>query len=238
MQAVIQDISQFSPAFKDKIKGCTPTEISKLESAMNRRLPISYAEFLHFMGHSTGPLELFKDADFSFPSVLKYYSNKQLPRPPEQYILFGLSDDDPYYDFYLNCNTPGLQVIRFPTPETENEFQKVINQAEWVAPSLHEFVFVKAYFKLHLPRFPHRRTLTEDIHTPLTFEQAESLLKKLGFTRHPQSSKTITYHDRPTDAVICNRPRDSRMAVTIAASSARELATLSDILEQHLRLHS
>ena len=236
MRAVVQAISQYSPSFMDEIQGCTPAEISKLQAAVGRPLPVSYAGFLHFMGHSTGPLELFKDSDFSFTSVLEYYFNKKLPRPPERYILFGLAEDDPYYDFYLDCGSPDPQVVRFPTPETAKAFPKAISQLGWLASSLYEFVFSKAYFKFHLSQFPHRHMLAEDTEHPVTFEQAESLLKKLNFTRHPQSSKAVAYYDLPTSAVTCNRFEGSPMAVNIAAHSPRELARISDILEQHLRL--
>lgn len=236
MQSVVQAIAQYHPSFMDEIQGCTPTEITKLQAIIGRPLPACYIEFLQLMGHSTGPLVLYKDSDFSFNSVLNHHSDKDIPHPPERYLLFGIAEDDPYYDFYLDCGTPEPQVVRFPTPETAEEFPKVISKMGWLASSLYEFVFSKAFFKLHLSHFPHEDMLAEDTQAPVKLEKAESVLKKLGFTQHPQSTAAAVYYERPTAKVVLNRFVGSPLTITLAAYDRRELAKVSDVLVQQLRL--
>ncbi|MCY1080184.1 SMI1/KNR4 family protein [Archangium lansingense] len=241
MQAVVQAITQYHPSFADEIRGCSPAEISQLQAAVGQPIPPSYIEFLQLMGHSTGPLQLFQDSDvFSFGPVLAYHSNKNIPRPPERYLLFGLAEDDPYYDFYLDCGTPDPQVVRFPTPERVEEFPRIIEQLDWLASSLYEFVFSKAFFGFHVSRFPQRGSLAENPETRIKLEQeqAELPLKKLGFTRHPQSSAAVTYYERPTCTVVLSRSRPigAPLLFSLAAYDRRELLKVSDVLAQQLHL--
>ncbi|HYO55821.1 SMI1/KNR4 family protein [Archangium sp.] len=236
MQEVVQAITQYHPSFIDEIRGCTPAEISRIQAIVSRPLPACYVDFLLHMGHSTGSLALYKDSDFSFNSVLEYHSDEDIPRAPERYLLFGIAEDDPYYNFYLDCSTPQPQVVRFPTPETVEEYSKVISKMGWLASSLYEFVFSKAFAKLHLSHFPHEGMLAEDTQAPVRLEQAESVLTKLGFTRHQQSTESAMYYERPTATVILRRFVGSPLAFTVASYDRRELAKVSDVLSQQLRL--
>ncbi|NOJ91193.1 SMI1/KNR4 family protein [Myxococcus xanthus] len=241
MQSVVQAISQYHPAFATELRGCGPSEISQLQAAVGRPLPPGYTGFLQVMGRGTGTLQLFQDSDdFSFKPVLEYHRNKDLPKAPARYLLFGLAEDDPYFDFYLDCGPSEPQVIRFPTPETAKAFPKVIEQAEWLASSLSEFVFSKAYFHFHVSRFPQRTSLVEppEAHTRLDQEQAGLTLVKMGFTRHPQSSDTIAYYERPTCTVVVSKsqPGDAPLLFSVAAYDRREMLKVTDVLSQQLQL--
>ena len=55
-------------ATKDLIKGCTPTEIEKIESDVGRALPLAYREFLVRMGRGAGAF--FVGTDMFYPNIL------------------------------------------------------------------------------------------------------------------------------------------------------------------------
>ncbi|GHH02736.1 SMI1/KNR4 family protein [Comamonas sp. JC664] len=239
--SVVQAITQYHPTFTNEVRGCTPSEVARIEAAVGRPLPASYIDFLRAMGRGTGPLQLLQDSDvFSFEPVAAYHDNKDIPKPPARYLLFGLAEDDPYFDIYLDCGSQEPQVIRFPTPESAKDFPEAIQQCDWLASSLSEFIFAKAFFQFHVSHFPQRMSLAEspEARSRLDQDQAEVPLTKLGFTRHPLSSAAVAYYERPTSLVVLSKshPSDAPWLFTVAAYDRKELLKLSDVLARQLQL--
>lgn len=236
MHSVVEAISQYLPSFPEEIRGCTPEEISSLQAAVGRPLPTAYVEYLQCMGHHTGSLVFYESSDFSFETMLRIHTRREVLMPPERFLMFGVAEDDPYYNFHLDCGTPEPQVVRFPMPETAEEFPKVIQHLDWLASSLYELVFSRAYLDFHLPGFSQQVVLAEDDSRPLDITKVEAVLAQLGLARHPQSTATALYFERPALAVVLIGAVGAPWALHVAAHERREGVRVSDILAQRFHL--
>jgi hypothetical protein len=236
MEAVVEAIAQYAPSFPDEIQGCTSEEIARLQTAVGRPLPQPYVEYLQVMGHGTGPLVFFNSSDFSFGAMLRIYERRVVLMPPERYFMFGVAEDDPYYNFYLDCGAPEPHVVRFPIPETAAEFPEVIRHLDWLASSLHELVFSKAYFDYRLPMFSQQSVLAEDDGHPLDPGKVEGALKKMGMVRHPQSTASVLYYEGPSVVAVLNRTLGAPWVINVATHERRELIRVADILTQQFQL--
>jgi hypothetical protein len=108
VQALVQFVSQYDPAFSDRIRGATDEEIDVLEGLVGRPLPASYRDFLRMMGHSDGDLDLAFDGTTDILDVIDYYrefAEGEVFPPPAGCILIG-TGDPAAGDVYLQGTGP------------------------------------------------------------------------------------------------------------------------------------
>lgn len=70
IQPIIQEMLEFGMATNATICGCTPEEVTKIETVLNIKLPRSYVEFLLTMGKKPG--EFLSDCLIAYPEILEY----------------------------------------------------------------------------------------------------------------------------------------------------------------------
>lgn len=121
-QELLDLVERFDPGYSRRIQGATSEDIQSLEQLVGRSLPACYREFLALMGKNMAKLGV-EEVYFGIDRIVDFYSNGHWV-PPANYILFGIQDEDPYFDYYLDCTKTkegDCPVVRFPR---EGEFSK------------------------------------------------------------------------------------------------------------------
>ncbi|RYZ43556.1 MAG: SMI1/KNR4 family protein [Myxococcaceae bacterium] len=244
IQEFIALVERYEPDYSLKIQGASLEEIRHLEKLVGRGLPAGYHEFLARLGKEMGGVE--EGVDFRIESIIDFYTGGEWV-PPQDYILFGVQEDDPYLDYYLECRAPleeDAPVVRFPS---EGEFSKENYFHPW-SHSLKDFLLSMAFSNKRMKEFDLQRLLSpssgvrsrepgvisDGIELVRTLEERARLL---GFERVASTSGCYRFYDQQ-DSALYARLDDSGglMGVTVAARRPRELERLSDILSNKTSL--
>jgi hypothetical protein len=237
MQAVVNAIAKYHPAFPEEIEGCTPDELEQLRGLAPQPIPDVYVEFAQLMGHSTGELVFFFDSNFHIQSLIKYHSKKSSLVIPKRYFRFGTAEDDPYKHYFLDCEADEEpSVVRFSTPSKQQLFQDALARQEWLAHSLPELVFVRGYYEYHISKFEVKQYLGAPADMGNFMEQIAAPLTMLGFWRHSQSGRGLAFYEKAETVVVAAQSVEEGSYLHIAAQKRSELRKLTDILMQQLPL--
>jgi hypothetical protein len=237
MQEVVDSIAVYRPSFPEEIEGCTPAELDEFRAAVTQPIPEGYIDFIRLMGHSIGELILYYGADFHIRSVINYHSSKSKLAPPKRYFLIGVSEEEPYEDFYLDSEKEGEpEVVRFSTPHKKELWPEFLKQYEWLAYSLTELIFVKAYYEYHVGTFANEQHLDATEKVAGFLEKVASPLTLLGFKQHPLSSKGVAYYERGDITVVAVHDLGRTPYLHLVAHNRSELRKVTDILAERLHL--
>lgn len=237
MQAVVNAIAKYHPAFPGEIEGCHPDELEELRRIAPRPIPNDYVEFAQLMGHGTGELVLFFDSNFHIQSVIDYYSKKFSQTIPKRYFRIGTAEDDPYEHFFLDCEADGEPtVVRFATPSKKQLLQEALEQQEWLADSLPELIFTRGYYEYHISNFEAVQYLDPTAEMRNFIEQVTSPLTMLGFWRHAQSGRRLAFYEKADTSVVASLGQGGGPYLHIVSHKRSELLKLTDILTQRLPL--
>lgn len=238
MQQIISAIARYHPSFPDEVEGCTPGELARLGQVVDRPVPESYADFARHMGHRMGQPPLIPESDFTIETITSIHAERSDLDPPARYFLIGTAEAEPYADFFLDTGVEGEpHVVRFPTPPRKELYPRYLQQElEWLASSLHEWVFTRAYYRYRVRTFQNERHLDGREEQPDFLARASRVLDLLGFTRQDLSTPRIAFHDRSDAAVVAVCNAGTVPYLHLVAHSRKELVKLADILGERLRL--
>ncbi|HYO68810.1 MAG TPA: hypothetical protein VEU33_22285 [Archangium sp.] len=204
---------------------------------MTQPIPEVYIDFVRFMGHGLGELVLYHGADFHIRSVITYHANKYPNGPPKRYFLIGFSEEEPYENFYLDSEEQGEpNVVRFSTPHKKELWPEFLQQQEWLAYSLTELLFVKAYYEYHVSTFANEQHLDAPEEVAGFIEKVAPPLTLLGFQRHPLSSKGVAYYERGDITAVAVHDLGRTPYLHLVAHNRSELRKVTDILAERLHL--
>jgi hypothetical protein len=244
IQEFIALVERYDPDYSQKIRGASLEEIHHLDELAGQSLPASYREFLAHLGKDMGGLD--EGIDFRIEHIIDFYESGEWS-PPQGYILFGVQEDDPYLDYYLECldsRGEDCPVVRFPS---EGEFSKENYFYPWM-PSLNDFLLSMAFSEKRMEDFDLQRLLTPStgsrkqvpgvISEPIELARIiDERAHLLGFERVARSSRVYRFYDHQDSALYVRLDElGGIMGVTVAARKGRELERISDILSNKTSL--
>lgn len=238
LQDLIQLVERYEPRYSQKIRGATLEELQRLEQWVGRSLPACYREFLALMGKDMAGLEV-EGVHLEIDRITGFYSSGHW-QPPSGYILFGIQEDDPYLDYYLDCTSSAdsdCPVVRFPS---EGEFSK----EEYfypIDPSLKDFLLSLAFSAKRMELFDHERVFTPSTSSlpraGLISTRAEIVhligerALQLGFERVAPTAQAYRFYDHPEAAIYMRFDEGTgNLALTLATQKARDLERIGDAL--------
>ena len=245
LKEFISLVERYDPSYSRKIQGARTAEILQLEELAGHPLPSRYREFLALIGKSMGGLEL-EGVDFRIERITDFYQSGEWV-PPAGYILFGMHEEDPYLDYYLECSNERTQdcpIVRFPS---EGEFSKE-KYFYPLDPSLNDFLLSLAFSEKRMERFNLQRVF---IPASSRKEQGPDIIKssaalastiderakKLGFERVAESSTVYRFYDQESAALYVRYEEASgSFGLTVGAQRKRDLERIGDILSNKTSL--
>jgi hypothetical protein len=240
--ALIDLVEQYAPGFANRIQGASSEEVHRLEEHLRRPLPSPYKDFLSLMGKDLGGFET-PHVDLRLERVQEFYEVTE-PRPPSRFIFIGAHDEDPYMDYYLDCETPSginCKVVRAEVPEQLLKPEKL-----WCSfASLEDMLFVWA-FRSRLARLGHRRKFSPALQRnsqgimaipPGVFDGAERLAAQLGFQKLPHTTPLTLLFERGDAALYLSRPTaEGGITAEFAAQDPREFRKLEEAITDNTAL--
>jgi hypothetical protein len=241
MDELIAFIGGYDPGHPKTLQGAAWDRIARLTDLVGRELPPIHTEFLRSMGASMGSMEV-PDLSFDIEQVIETYES-QTWRPPSRYILVALEMKDPYFDYYLDLESPAgpdFGVVRFETGG-KAAFEGRVH------PSYHSFrdmLFSLGFFLKRLKPLP--------VQTPLVASPTkhgasksppgeqlalvEQLALKLGFKRVGATGPGCLLLDREDAALYGHLPPRGGLSVQAAGTEAGRVAQVCEVLRDHTLL--
>lgn len=139
IQPIIQEMLDAGMATTGTICGCTPEEVSQIETALNLKLPTSYVEFLLTMGKKPG--KFLSDCLIAYPGIVKYGQEEariklegtNFSLPPSAFVFV---ERDNLFFFFDTLQGPDPACYRFL--EDDEYPEKIADSfTSWLAFEVH-----------------------------------------------------------------------------------------------------
>ena len=242
MREYLDYIQQHAPEQAARVRGASVGEVERLEALVGRRLPSRYREFLLHFGTEPGDLGI-PQADFRMDRTLAFHETTR-PLPPARFLFIAAHEEDPYFDYYLDCASAEAadgEVVRAESPGALLNPDKVWRDFA----SLQDMLFLAA-FKRRMEQLPHRRAFTPAFERsaqglmvipPGTLDSASSVAERLGFERLSQTGPQVRLFERGDAAFFVSQaPGNGGVSSGLAVQSVRELERLADIISDNTAL--
>lgn len=242
MREYLDYIQQHDPERAAQVRGSPVGEVERLEALVGRRLPATYREFLLHFGQEPGDLGI-PQADFRMSRTLAFHETTR-PLPPARFLFIAAHEEDPYFDYYLDCASPEApdgEVVRAETPGALLNPDKVWRDFA----SLRDMLFLAA-FKRRMEQLPHRRAFTPAFERgtqglmvipPGVLDSATTVAEQLGFERLSLTGPRVRLFERGDAAFyVSQAPGNGGVSSGLAVQGARELERLSEIIRDNTTL--
>lgn len=241
MDEFIALLGKYDPDFPSSIRGAPPDLIERLTTLDGRSLPPLYQEFLLRMGSDLGTLDI-PNLVFEIDQIIEFYESRDW-RPPPRYLLVAMEMQDPYFDYFLDLESPessDFGVVRF-----ESEGTAVLQGR--VHPWFHSFrdmLFSLGFLAKRVKRLPYQLDLLASPTKKQATGQSpgelvsavETLALRMGFKRLSHVSPFCLLLDRDDAAIYGHLPPRGGFAAKVAASDRGQLLKACELLRDHTSL--
>lgn len=241
MDEFIAFLSKYDSDFPSSIRGASPDLVERLTTLVGRALPSLYQEFLLRMGGSLGSLDI-PNLVFEVDQIIEFYETRGW-RPPPRYLLVAMEMQDPYFDYFLDLESPensDFSVVRF-----ESEGTAVLQGR--THPWFHSFrdmLFSFGFLTKRVKSLPHQLDLLASPTKKLATGQSqgqlvsavETLALRMGFKRLSHASSFCLLLDRDDAAIYGHLPPRGGFAAKVAASESGQLLKVCELLRDHTSL--
>lgn len=241
---IIQAICEFRPGFADDIVGANKSEIDRLEEVVGLPLLPEYREFLGWMGHGLGGIEI-ATSDFDITTIHRFYSDSEY-RPQSDLIVIGeQQDDETAYDVCLSCKEGQEgRVIRvlFSDEQQPDGTYRLVGDRDPKpydeSLSLQALVFRLAFYQFRLLEFggtTHMFVRDRDVTSGRDLALVEEVFKKFGFRKHRLFDAWTNFYESDNAVLVYRFPSGKGtqffLSIQDPSSLKRFKATVKDRLD-------
>ncbi|MFY2564026.1 hypothetical protein ACN469_40930 [Corallococcus terminator] len=234
-------LGRYDPGYPATIRGASMERIAHFADLVGREPPPRYMEFLRKMGSSMGNLEL-PSVSFDLDALIESLESEEW-RPPPRYVLVAMELKDPYFDYYLDLDSPSdddFWVVRFETGGNA-VFEGRVHPSYH---SLRAMLFSLGFLYKRLKPMPVRTTLMISLtrqqgsNAPQTeqFEALKQVALKLGFERLAHTGPSCLLLDREDAAIYAHHPPRGGLIVEVASTSEAGLSKVTEVLRDNTLL--
>ncbi len=202
MKRFIDFVSQYDPNFPAKIRGASPTEIGQLEQLVGYQLPAFYRDYLSYLGHNHGGINIAFEASADIGSVIEYYQESILSNMQEL----------PQNSIVIAAYGSPLNQISLQFNDSSTSEEPIVNLSDgaeiesFYAESLEKLLYQVAYLKYQPNLFSISVSYTSVILPRGTIDErakiARQVVLELGFEQRWFSGTVIFCADRKNEASI------------------------------------
>ncbi|PRQ03030.1 hypothetical protein ENSA5_19690 [Enhygromyxa salina] len=233
ISAIIDEICQIEPEFREDIRGVDRALIERLEQLHGRPLPAVYRDFLRHMGESWG-IELPR-TDFTACRIVSYYE-KIAWRPPEPFTMIGMDNFGNSQDYFLDGRGSREAVVSFPLGTDPTAPDADPNDFEFESASLPDYIFSMFFMVRHLSNCPAVVQASKVTHLDGSFERAVDVVRRYGLPEHPRSSGGYAYFYTPELSAAISQPPGYGLGVRISGRDGTGVERLYALLDHHVGL--
>lgn len=237
----IKLLGRYDSGYPATIEGASWERIAHFTNLVGRNPPPLQVEFLRRMGGSIGSLEL-PAVVFDLEALIESLESDEW-RPPPRYVLMAMEMKDPYFDYYLDLESPSdadYGVVRFETGASA-VFEGRVHPSYH---SLRDMLFSLGFLYKRLKPLPFQTVLTvspakQQGGKPSQPEQLVALTRvaqKQGFKRLAYTGPSCLLLDREDAAIYGHLPPRGGLIVEAAATEKRGLLRVSEALRDHTSL--
>lgn len=238
IHALLEYIGRYDPEFITTIDGASREQLGRLESILERSLPLVHRSFLECMGQSMGRLVLYEGVmDPTIEALLEYYTEENWHPPSREYVLFAMDTGAQGSDLFLDCrksvNDP--PVIR-GEPSLDFSARARLDHA-----SLSDALFSAALTSIRVPLLPHRASLYAttawtDRFKGKGLQLLGDICIKLGFERLPFGAAWSPAYERGDAVIDAYEAPGFLPSIEVAAQEQKEVERIAEILKDNLGL--
>lgn len=228
MQPVIEYIYQFDPEFPNRIKGASPSEILALEQLVGVPLPQAYKNFLLYMGHNDGGLELTFDGTTCITSIIDFYEELVNPgdiKLPAGCLVIGLSAYESEEQYVLDWGISQEKI--YVCNEDRIRFL--------YASSLENLLYRIAFTKYRMSACVHSLLLST-LSSEWRFVEAQQFAVEQGVHKLWFSDQVRFYGEKKGVILTINQSEDQGLNVYIKSNSLDSIIQLSRVFKNKFHL--
>ncbi|NVJ24471.1 MULTISPECIES: SMI1/KNR4 family protein [Myxococcus] len=241
MDDFIALLGRYDPDYPATIRGAPHERIARFADLVGRELPPHYVDFLRRMGSNMGSLEL-PAVSFELDALIESLESEEW-RPPPRYVLVAMELKDPYFDYYLDLDSPSeddFWVVRFETGGNA-VFEGRVHPGYH---SLRALLFSLGFLSKRLKPMPARTTMMmslsgqQESRAP-QLKQLQSLKQialKSGFEHLAHAGPSCLLLDREDAAIYAHHPPRGGLIVEVASMSEAGLSKVTEVLRDNTRL--